>query len=110
MNPPDPLDRLVASWEEPATPAPDLRRRVWRRIEATETRQPARRLAVWVEAIALLFRHRSAVAWVMLCIALGLISAELRATRTPLRDIGQMATMYLREINPLLRDGTGGPP
>jgi len=110
MNPPDPFDRLVASWEEPVTPAPDLRRRVWQRIEAAEARKPSRRLNAWVEEFARLFRQRSAIAWVILCIALGLLSAELRATRTPWRDIGQMATMYLREIDPLARDGAGGPP
>jgi hypothetical protein len=109
MNTPDPLDRLVAAWEEPTAPSPDLRRRVWRRIEAAEARRPAAHLSSWVQAFSLLFRQRSALAWVMLCIALGLVSAELRATRTPLRDIGQMATLYLQEINPLLRAGTGGP-
>ena len=35
---------------------------------------------------------------------------ELRASRTPMRDIAQMAAVYLQTINPLLRDSAGGPP
>ena len=50
------------------------------------------------------------IGWVAACIVLGLISAELRATRQSIRDLGQIAVGYLQTINPLLRDSAGGPP
>jgi hypothetical protein len=102
-NSPDPLDDLISSWKEAPTASPDLRRRVWARIDATETKRRPSLLAVFRHAFDGLVRQRAAVAWVAACIALGLISAELRATRLPMHDLGQIATAYLQSINPLLR-------
>ena len=108
-NIPDPLDDLIASWKENPPAAPELRRRVWARIDATAVRRPGF-IQLWRESLAALVRQRAAVGWVAACIALGLISAELRASCTPMRDIAQMAAVYLQTINPLLRDSAGGPP
>ena len=105
----DPLDDLIASWKETPPADPGLRRRVWARIDTAESRRPGF-LQFWRQSFAALVRQRAAVGWVAACIALGLISAELRASRTPMRDIAQMAAVYLQTINPLLRDSAGGPP
>ena len=110
MNPPDPLDDLISSWQESTAAQPGLRRRVWQRIEAVEARPPAAQVAFWTEAFAALFRQRTAVAWVLLCIGLGLVSAEMRATRVQPAEIARFATTYLQVINPLLRSTGGGPP
>lgn len=112
MNPnePDPLDRLVAEWREPAPPAPDLRRRVWARIVAAEASAPTRRFSAWLDELRALWGQRTTLAFVVFCVVLGVLSAELRATRTPMQDVGRMATTYLQAINPLLRSGSGGPP
>ena len=108
-NPHDPLDDLIASWKDTPPTRPDLRRRVWARIDTAESRRPGF-IQLWRQSLAALVRQRAAVGWVAACIALGLISAELRASRTPMRDIAQMAAVYLQTINPLLRDSAGGPP
>lgn len=104
---PDPLDDLIASWKEVPSGTPDLRRRVWARIDAAE-KQRGGVLQSWRDTFSTLVRHRAVVGWVAACIALGLISAELRATRVPMRDITHMAAVYLQTINPLMRD-TAGP-
>lgn len=109
-NTPDPLDELIASWKETPAGTADLRRRVWARIDSAEARRPRGFLQAWRETFATLVRHRAAVGWVAACIALGLVSAELRATRLPMRDIGQMAAIYLQTINPLLRDSASSQP
>ena len=99
-NSPDPLDDLIASWRDVPTAAPGLRRRVWARIDTARRPSP---LAILRRGFALLVRERAALAWVAACVALGLISAELRATRLPMQDLQQIATAYLQTINPLLR-------
>ncbi len=109
-NSPDPLDDLIASWKEAPTAAPDLRRRVWARIDASAADRRPGFLQAWRDTFATLVRQRAVLGWVAACIALGLISAELRATRLPMRDLGQMAAIYLQTINPLLRDSGGSPP
>jgi hypothetical protein len=102
-NTPDPLDDLIASWKEGPAASSGLRRRVWARIDAAEkSRQPSP-FELLRRAFAALVRERAAIAWVTACIALGLISAELRATRLPMHDLQQIATAYLQTINPLLR-------
>ena len=83
-----------------------MRRRVWARIDTAPNRRPGF-IQFWRQSFAALVRQRAAVGWVAACIALGLISAELRATRLPMRDLGQMAAIYLQTINPLLRDCGG---
>jgi len=100
----DPLDDLIASWKEEPAARPGLRRRVWARIDATEARRRPGFIQLWRETFAALVRQRAAIGWVTACIALGLITAELRATRQPVRDLHQIATTYLQSINPLLRD------
>lgn len=102
-TPPDPLDELLASWKETPAPAPDLRRRVWARIDAASPPRRPTFAELLRRAFAGLVRERAALAWVAACIALGLISAELRATRLPVHDLQQIATTYLQSINPLLR-------
>ena len=106
----DPLDDLISSWKDTPPARTDLRRRVWARIDTAETRRRPGFIQFWRESLAALVRQRAAVGWVAACIALGLISAELRASRTPMRDLAQMAAVYLQTINPLLRDSAGGPP
>lgn len=108
-NSPDPLDELIASWKEVPAGTPDLRRRVWARIDASE-KQHRGLLQTWRDAFAVLIRQRAVLGWVAACIALGLISAELRATRVPMRDLTHMAAVYLQTINPLLRDSAGTQP
>ncbi len=108
-NPHDPLNDLITSWKETPPARPDLRRRVWARIDTAPNRRPGF-IQFWRQSFAALVRQRAAVGWVAACIALGLISAELRASRTPMRDLAQMAAVYLQTINPLLRDSAGGPP
>jgi hypothetical protein len=110
MNTPDPFDHIVGSWQESVHRSPDLRRRVWRRIDAEEARRPVARLAWWADALAALFRQRSAVAWVLLCIAVGLISAEMRATRLTMPEVSRLTAIYLQSINPVLNDQPGGQP
>ena len=109
-NTPDPLDELIASWNDTPAAAPDLRRRVWARIDSAEARRPRGFLQAWRDTIATLVRHRAAVGWVAACIALGLVCAVLGATRLPMRDLGQMAAIYLQTINPLLRDSGSSQP
>ncbi len=110
-NTPDPLDELIASWKEVPVAQPGLRRRVWARIDATEARH--RRpgfIQQCRDSLSALVRQRAALGWIAACIALGLISAELRATRQPMSNVAQMAAIYLQSINPLLRDSASGPP
>lgn len=104
MNTPDPLDDLIASWKEVPASTPGLRRRVWARIDAAEPPRPVGALQRWRDLFASVVRQRAVIGWVAACIVLGLISAELRATRQPMRDLGQLAAVYLQIINPLLRD------
>ena len=106
----DPLDDLIASWKEAPAAKPGLRRRVWARIDATEARRRPGFIQFWRETFAVLVRQRATIGWVAVCIAIGLISAELRATRQPMRDLHQIATTYLQAINPLLRDSTSSQP
>ena len=108
-NTPDPLDDLIASWNEAPAGKPGLRRRVWARIDVAEARRPGF-LQLCRETFAAAVRHRAMIGWVAACIALGLISAELRATRQPMSDLHQIATTYLQSINPLLRDSAGSQP
>ncbi len=108
-NTPDPLDELIASWKEVPSGAADLRRRVWARIDATEKNRGGM-LQAWRNTVGAMLRQRAVLGWVAACIALGLISAELRATRMPVRDITHMAAVYLQTINPLLRDSAGTRP
>lgn len=110
MNTPDPLDDLIASWKEVPDATPGLRRRVWSRIEATQRPRQIGFLQQWRELFAVVVRQRAVLGWVAACIMLGLISAELRATRLPMGDLRQMAAVYLQTINPLLRDNAIGPP
>ena len=110
MKTPDPLDDLISSWKETPAAAPNLRRRVWARIDAAERPRPEGVLQQWRALFASVVRQRAVIGWVAACIVLGLISAELRATRQPMRDLGQLASVYLQTINPLLRDNAGGPP
>ena len=110
MNQPDPLDDLISAWREPSAAQPELRRHVWQRVEAAEARQPAARLGFWTEMLTAIFRQRTAIAWVVVCIVLGLVSAEIRATRVQPAEIARVATTYLQIINPLLRTSSGGPP
>jgi hypothetical protein len=110
MISPDPIDRLIAAWREPAPPAPDLRRRVWRRIEASERRRRFIALPSLAEVFSLVFGQRATFAWLLLCIGLGCLTAELRATRTPARDLARIAAVYIEAYNPLLRFDGGGPP
>lgn len=107
---PDPLDRLAAEWREPAPPNPALRRQVWARIAAAEQHQPTRRVTAWLAELRALLRQPATAGFVILCVVLGLLSAELRATRTPLQDVGRVATTYLQAINPLLRSDAGPTP
>lgn len=109
-NPHDPLDDLIASWKEVPAAKPGLRRRVWARIDTAETRRRPGFIQFWRETFTMLVRHRAAIGWITACIAIGLISAELRATRQPMRDLHQIATTYLQAINPLLRDSTSRQP
>ena len=109
-NSPDPLDDLIASWKEAPAATPGLRRRVWARIDAAEARRRPGVIQLWRTALASLVRQRAALGWIAACIALGLLSAELRATRQPMSNVAQMASIYLQSINPLLRDSAGGPP
>ncbi len=109
-NTPDPLDELIASWKEVPVAKPGLRRRVWARIDATEARRRPGFLQLCRESLSALVRQRAALGWIAACIALGLISAELRATRQPMGNVAQMAAVYLQSINPLLRDSASGPP
>lgn len=110
MNTPDPLDDLITSWKEIPAATPGLRRRVWARIDAAERPRPAGFLQQWREFLITVVRQRVVLGWIAACIVLGLISAELRATHLPMRDITQMAAVYLQTINPLLRDSAVGPP
>lgn len=110
MKTPDPLDDLITSWKEVPAATPGLRRRVWARIDAAQKPQPVGFLQQWRDLFASVVRQRAVIGWVAACIVLGLISAELRATRQPIRDLGQIAVGYLQTINPLLRDSAGGPP
>jgi hypothetical protein len=110
MNQPDPLDDLISAWREPTAAQPDLRRRVWQRIDAAESHPSAARPAFWLETLGALFRQRTAVAWVVVCVVLGVVSAEIRATRVQPAEIARVATTYLQIINPLLRTTSGGPP
>ncbi len=109
-NTPDPLDDLIASWKEVPAAKSDLRRRVWARIDATEARRRPGFLQVWRDTFASLVRQRAVLGWVAACIALGLISAELRATRLSVRDLSQIGVVYLQTINHLLRNSAGSPP
>ena len=109
-NTPDPLDDLIASWKEAPAAKTGLRRRVWARIDAEEARRRPGFLQLWRESLSVLVRQRAALGWIAACIALGLISAELRATRQPMSNVAQMASIYLQSINPLLRDSGGSPP
>ena len=106
----DPLDDLIASWKEVPAAKPGMRRRVWARIDAAESSRRPGFIQFWRESFAALVRQRTAIGWVAACIALGLISAELRATRQPMHDLHQIATTYLQSINPLLRDAAGNRP
>ncbi len=109
-NSPDPLDDLIASWKEVPAASPGLRRRVWARIDTAEARRRPGLIQLCRDFLASLVRQRAAVGWIAACIALGLISAELRASRLQMGNIAQMAAVYLQTINPLLRDSAGGPP
>ncbi|MFT3830660.1 MAG: hypothetical protein QM691_13235 [Opitutaceae bacterium] len=102
-NSPDPLDDLIASWKEVPAASAGMRRRVWARIDSAEKRRRPSLFFTLRSAFAVLVRERAAIAWVTACIALGLVSAELRATRLPMHDLQQIATAYLQTINPLLR-------
>ncbi len=106
-NSPDPLEDLIAAWKELPAATPGLRRRVWARIDASDARRRPGFIQLWRETFASLIRQRAVLGWVAACIALGLISAELRATRLPMRDLQHMASIYLQSINPLLRDSAG---
>ena len=110
MNTPDPLDDLIASWKEVPEATPGLSRRVWTRIDAAQRPRPVGFLQRWRQLFASIVQQRAVLGWVAACIVLGLISAELRATRLPMSDLRQMATVYLQTINPLLRDSAVGPP
>lgn len=110
MKTPDPLDDLITSWKEVPAATPGLRRRVWARIDAADRPRPVGFLQQWRGLFASVVRQRAVLGWVAACIVLGLISAELRATRLPMRDLGQMAAVYLQTINPLLRDNASSPP
>jgi hypothetical protein len=103
----DPLDEIIASWKEVPPGKPDLRRRVWARIDLSESNRLPAAAPFWLNIFDTLVRHRAALGWVAACIALGLLSAEIRATRTQVSDLGQMASIYLKSINPLLRDNGG---
>ncbi len=110
MKQTDPLDDLIASWRETSPPDAGLRRRVWARIDAAAAAKSPSRGVEWRALWMQLFGHRRTLAWVAVCIALGVASAEMRASRVPLQDLGKMGMTYLRIINPLLRDGASGPP
>jgi len=110
MKTPDPLDDLISAWKETPSATPGLRRRVWARIDAAEQPRSVGLLQQMRELFASLVRQRAVIGWIAACILFGLISAELRATRLPMRDLTQMASVYLQTINPLLRDSGTTPP
>ena len=67
-------------------------------------------LLVVLGVVVLLVAGGGAYFYVKVYRPIGLISAELRATRQPMRDLHQIATTYLQAINPLLRDSTSSKP
>jgi hypothetical protein len=93
-TPPDPLDPLFERWR---ADTPTLRRpvtsEVWNRINRAEEAHSFRHILACIEGA---FRQPAfAVAFVAVCVSLGLFLAEARLTRAQARRTAELEQRYL---------------
>ncbi len=108
MNPPpDPLDPVLAQWEQQTPPHRPLAPEVWRRL-AQDTAAPT---PSWSERLHAVFARPSfAVAFVSACVLLGLFLAEVRRSLIHSEYNQELMQSYLRLIDPLLEAADIAPP
>jgi len=100
MNPPpDPLDSLLAQWEQHTPAHRPLAPEVWRRLVDDA---PPTTPSVWDRLHTVFARPSFAVAFVSACVLLGLFLAEVRRSRIHEDYNRELMQSYLRLIDPLL--------
>jgi hypothetical protein len=105
MHPPsDPLDTLLDRLRETPEPPPHLKKEVWRRIAVVESE--AERSGLWARIEAAFAVPSFSVAFVAVCMLLGLFLAEVRLSRLHAERSVQLAQSYLRLIDPLIDEST----
>ncbi|HTQ31790.1 MAG TPA: hypothetical protein VMI53_11330 [Opitutaceae bacterium] len=99
---PDPIDPLLDRWAETPASSPPLAPEVWRRIALADTPvQPAG----WADRIESWFASPPfATAFVVSCVLLGVLLAELRLLQQQRQSHAQLARNYLQLIDPLLQE------
>jgi hypothetical protein len=106
--PPDPLDSLLDHLRDTPEPPPHLRQEVWRRIAVVENE--ADRSGFWARIEAAFAVPSFSVAFVAVCMLLGLFLAEARLSRMHAERSVQLAQSYLRLIDPLVDEPTASQP
>ena len=99
----DPLDQLLDSWVEAPVKHPRLEHRVWSRIVSDEVEtQGLPSFFALVHSI--LSRPAYAATFVVGCVLLGLLLAEVRVANQQAERGERLAESYKQVIDPLLKN------
>ena len=96
MNNPDPLSRVLQSWQHDPAPSPDFNKAVWARIDAAE-KAPA---PSWISQLFLFPRQLPLAASFAVLLA-GLAGTGAALTLNHGQSTDRMAAAYVRSIDPL---------
>ncbi|MDQ8202266.1 hypothetical protein [Pelagicoccus sp. SDUM812003] len=97
------LDELLAAWDDASIEHPRLGQRVWSRI-ANEDQDSTALPGFFQLVSSILSRPIYAAAFVVGCVLLGLLLAEVRVSQRQVERGEQLAESYKQVIDPLLRD------
>lgn len=102
---PDPLDELLESWDNVRVDHPRLASRVWSRVAAEEQSMESAALPGFFQLVqSILSRPTYATAFVIGCVLIGLLLAEVRVANQHAKRGAQLAESYKQVIDPLLKD------
>lgn len=101
----DRLDELLESWDKVRVGHPRLNQRVWARIANEESDSSAFVLPGFFRLVhSILSRPAYASAFVVGCVLVGLLLAEVRVAKEQAKRGTQLAESYKQVIDPLLKD------